>query len=262
MPVPATKSTWRLVAPILLAAGAGAAQPAPPTDAAQADAAAQALVDGAQSAESAAPAEGAAPQDASAAVPGASIIARWMRSSACRMFIDFPIDETTRFSPDQRTRARLDWRMSLPSYADARLSLTRGSAGAEEAPAGDPAGAAPAATVAADGQVPAPGESAPSAPVLAGAAPAGAADTGTVAAGVVQGAPPTLPPQLTWTQKVGLVKAASAGAAGPSSASPAAPAPEPTWTQKVGLVKAPSGGSGSAANTVSSFKKTVKAESD
>jgi hypothetical protein len=254
MLLPTRSIPWRrcIAAPILLAAGGALAQQAPPAAAVPADpAGAQALVDQALSPEGAAPAEGAGEDSgattAAAPLPGASVIARWMQASACRVFTALPIDETTRFSPDHRARARLDWRVSLPKFADAHVSLTRGSAAATEASAAEQ----PADTAIA-------GAAAPDAATLAAAptpVPGDAATATAVAA-------PVAAPPLTWTQKVGLVKAASPSGASASAVAGDAPAAQPTWTQKVGLVQSPSGSSGASATGVSSFKKTAKADAE
>jgi hypothetical protein len=75
-------------------------------------------------------------------------------------------------------------------------------------------------------------------------------------------AAPVAAPPLTWTQKVGLVKAASPSGASASAVAGDAPAAQPTWTQKVGLVQSPSGSSGASAAGVSSFKKAAKADAE
>lgn len=270
---PSRSNTRRVLcaAPILLAACTATAQEtpavadpgAPAAEAGQAPATGdQAVATGGD--ESAGVGEAG---EATPGAPGVSVIARWVKESACRIFTELPIDQDTRFSPDKQTRARLDWRISLPSFVGARLSLTHGSAHPADL-AGEPAdGAAPADETA-------PGIVAPGSDVGAatadGAAPgaeatnaADGAATSVAEAATAPSAPPAVqsspppPPRLTWTQKVGLVRAPAS-----SSQAAGAAAPELTWTQKVGLVRAPQSASGASAGSVSSFKKTAKADGE
>lgn len=153
--------------------------------------------------------------------PGVAVLARWLRSSTCRIFITFPVDEKMRFSPSARGRRHAGWRISLPSFAGALLSTS-----------GELAEADAEGTATAEG---------------ADGADAGGGET-------------AIPAQreLTWTQRVGLVKADAPPPPADGADAAAIPA-QPTWTQRVGLVKSPSNAS-PAAESVASFSKRPKKE--
>jgi len=208
----------------VLASGAYA-QSAAPTDAGApqaqpGDAAPDTGAEATQGAEAAASAEGAAA--APSATPGIAVLARWLRTSSCRIFITFPMDENTRFSPTTRGKRHVGWRISLPSFAGALLS-TSGEP-AEDAPGAEAAGSAD----------------------IAGASPE-------------PGVQALVQQQPTWTQRVGLVKAdAPTGPAAGAEGVAGAPA-QPTWTQRVGLVKSPSS-TAPAAEGVASFSKKKTAD--
>lgn len=172
--------------------------------------------------------------------PGIAVLARWIRSAGCRVFIDFPVDANTRFSPSMRER-HSGWRISLPRLA-AKGEWIAGSGMISGMPGES-----------AEGTEGAEGEAAAGAPAEGVAAEAAQGDV----AAAAQAAPAA--PRLTWTQRVGLVKSDPAPAPTGAEAA-AAPAPEPTWTQRIGLVKSPASAEAASSSGVASFSKKQKSQ--
>ncbi|MBK7403393.1 MAG: hypothetical protein IPJ41_01850 [Phycisphaerales bacterium] len=77
-----------------------------------------------------APAEGEQAKNAESAadakpasMPGVAILARWVKSSACRICFRLPIDSTTHISMPDRESAARGWRVSLPTFEGAHVVM-------------------------------------------------------------------------------------------------------------------------------------------